>query len=127
MRKKIRIYYRRQMILEFDEGLYHRRKLVGTAFLVLKRKYGEDIKSRKYWNHVKEIKIKLTVHNLGRYAKVVYSIQMRISREPEFGYIMRKELRTCHRYLLTFHQSSITYCLQHTIHLLRNMYLTSCH
>ncbi|AFV22242.1 hypothetical protein Mpsy_0029 [Methanolobus psychrophilus R15] len=42
----------------------------------------EEIKSRKYWNQIKEIKIKLIVHNLGRYAKVVYVIQMRIFTEP---------------------------------------------
>jgi len=87
-RKRIKGHYRRKMIFEFDEELYHRRNLVETAFSVLKRKYGEEIKSRKYWNQVKEIKIKLIVHNLGRYAKVVYSIQMRISTEPQIQSIM---------------------------------------
>jgi len=81
-RKRIKGHYRRKMIFEFDDGLYHRRNLVETAFSVLKRKYGEEINSRKYWNQVKEIKIKLIVHNLGMHAKVVYSIQMRISTEP---------------------------------------------
>ena len=47
----------------FNEELYHRRNLVETAFSVIKRKYGEEIKSRKYWNQLKEIKIKLIVHN----------------------------------------------------------------
>ncbi|WP_256623281.1 IS5 family transposase [Methanolobus chelungpuianus] len=83
-RKRIKGYYRRKMIFEFDDELYHRRNLVETAFSVLKRKYGEEIKSRKYWNQVKEIKIKLIVHNLGMHAKVVYSIQTRISTEPKF-------------------------------------------
>jgi len=82
-RKRIKGHYRRKMIQEFDDELYHRRNLVETAFSVLKRKYGEEIKSRKYWNQVKEIKIKLIVHNLGMYAKAVYSIRLRISTEPK--------------------------------------------
>lgn len=52
-RKRIKGHYRRKMILDFDEELYHRRNLVETAFSVLRRKYGEEIKSRKYWNQVK--------------------------------------------------------------------------
>ena len=83
-RKRIRGYYRRKMILEFDEELYHNRNMAETMFSVLKRKYGEEIKARKYWNQVKEIKLKLIVHNLGRSAKVVYVIQTRISTEPFF-------------------------------------------
>ncbi len=81
-RKKIKGFYRRKMVKEFNEELYHNRSLVETMFSVLKRKYGEEIKARKYWNQVKEVKIKLIVHNLGRCAKVVYVIQMRISTEP---------------------------------------------
>ncbi|QLC49345.1 IS5 family transposase [Methanolobus zinderi] len=82
-RKRIKGKFRRKMIQEFDEKLYHNRNLVETTFSVLKRKYGEEIKARKYWNQVKEIKMKLIVHNLGRCAKVVYVIQMRISTEPK--------------------------------------------
>ncbi|TGC06296.1 transposase, partial [Methanolobus halotolerans] len=40
-RKRIKGYYRRKMIKEFDEELYHNRNLVETMFSVLKRKYGE--------------------------------------------------------------------------------------
>jgi hypothetical protein len=81
-RKKIKGFYRRKMVKEFDEGLYHNRSLVETTFSVLKRKYGEELKARKYRNQVKEIKIKLIVNNLGIPAKVVYVIQIRISTEP---------------------------------------------
>ena len=77
-RKRIKGKFRRKMVQEFDEELYHNRNLVETMFSVLKRKYGKEIKARKYWNQVKEIKMKLLVHNLGRFAKVVYVIQMRI-------------------------------------------------
>ena len=61
-------------ILEFDEELYHNRNMVETMFSVLKRRYGEEVKARKYWNQVKELKIKLIGYNLGRSAKVVYVI-----------------------------------------------------
>jgi len=87
-RKKIKGFYRRKMVKEFNEELYHNRSLVETMFLVLKRKYGEELKARKYRNQVKEIKIKLIVNNLGRYAKVVYVIQMRNSTEPNILFIL---------------------------------------
>ncbi|KXS44001.1 MAG: transposase IS4 family protein [Methanolobus sp. T82-4] len=54
-RKRIKGKFRRKMIHEFDEELYHNRNLVETMFSVLKRKYGEEIKAKKYWNQVKEI------------------------------------------------------------------------
>lgn len=73
------------MVKEFDEELYHNRNLVETMFSVIKRKYGEEVKARKYWNQVKEIKMKLIVQKLGRCAKVVYTIQIRISTEPIYG------------------------------------------
>ena len=36
------------MVREFDGGLYHNRNLVQTRFSVLKRKYGEEIRAKKY-------------------------------------------------------------------------------
>ncbi|TGC09107.1 hypothetical protein CUN85_06960 [Methanolobus halotolerans] len=66
-RKKIKGFYRRKMVKEFDEELYHNRSLVETMFSVLKRKYGDNLKARKFRNQVKEIKIKQIVNNLGRY------------------------------------------------------------
>jgi hypothetical protein len=51
-RKRIKGHYRRKIIFEFDEELYHKRNLVETAFSVLKRIYGEEVKARKYWNQV---------------------------------------------------------------------------
>ncbi len=70
------------MVWEFDEELYHKRNLVETMFSVLKRKYSEEIRAKKYWNQVKEVKLKLLVHNLDMYVKVVLIIQMRISTKP---------------------------------------------
>jgi len=83
-RKKIKGKYRRKMAWEFDEELYHNRNLVETMFSVLKRKYGEEIRAKKYWNQVKEVKFKLLVHNLDRYIRVIFIVQMRISTEPIF-------------------------------------------
>lgn len=80
------------MIQEFEKVLYHIRNLVETMFSVIKRKYGEEIKARKYWNQLKEIKIKLLVHNLDRYVKVRYIVQMSISTEPRYGRIYLRSI-----------------------------------
>ena len=82
-RKKIKGKYRRKMIQEFEKVLYHIRNLAETMFSVIKRKYGEEIKARGYWNQVKEVKIKLLIHNLDRSVKVRYIAQMSISTEPK--------------------------------------------
>ena len=81
-RKKIKGIYRKKMALEFDKKLYHNRNLVETMFSVLKRRYGEEIRSKKYWNQAKEVKLKILVHNLDRYVKVIFVVKIRISTEP---------------------------------------------
>ncbi|MFA0823134.1 MAG: IS5 family transposase [Methanomethylovorans sp.] len=86
-RKKIKGKYRRRMIQDFDRVLYHVRNLAETMFSVIKRKYGEEIKARKYWNQLKEVKAKLLIHNLDRYVKVRYIVQMSISTKPKFAII----------------------------------------
>ena len=58
------------MIWEFDEELYHNRNLAEMMFSVLKRKYGEEIRAKKYWNQLKEIKFKVLVHNIDRFARL---------------------------------------------------------
>ena len=81
-RKKIKGKYRIKMRQEFEKVVYYIRNLAGTMFSVIKRKYSEEIKVKKYWNQVKEVKIKLLIHNLERYVKVTYIVQMSISTEP---------------------------------------------
>jgi hypothetical protein len=81
-RKRIKGVYRRKMAWEFDKDLYHNRNLVETMFSVLKRKYGEEIRAKKYWNQLKEVKFKLLVHNLDRYVRVILIVKIRISTEP---------------------------------------------
>jgi transposase len=65
-RKRISGYYRRQIALSFDQQKYHQRNKVETVFSVLKRKFGESLKARKYRLQVKEIKIKVILYNLSR-------------------------------------------------------------
>ncbi len=66
-RKRISGYYRRKMAKLFDSNQYHQRNKVETVFSVLKRKFGESLKSRKYRLQVKEIKIKVILYNLSRW------------------------------------------------------------
>jgi transposase len=81
-RKRIKGKFRRKMVQEFDRKLYHKRNLVETMFSVLKRKYGEQTKAKKYWNQVTEVKIKVIVHNIDKYVKMLLFVQIRISTEP---------------------------------------------
>jgi hypothetical protein len=81
-RKRIKGKYRRKMVREFNRELYHNRNLVETMFSVLKRKYNEEIRAKRYWNQLKEVKFKLLVHNLDRYVKVIFLVKIRISIEP---------------------------------------------
>jgi len=65
-RKRISGYYRRRIAQSFDEDKYHQRNKVETVFSVLKRKFGEALKARKYRLQIKEIKIKVILYNLSR-------------------------------------------------------------
>ena len=65
-RKRISGFYRKRLALLFDEDQYHQRNKVETVFSVLKRKFGESLKARKYRLQVKEIKIKVILYNLSR-------------------------------------------------------------
>jgi hypothetical protein len=73
-RKRIKGKYRRKMDREFDRELYHNRNLVEIMFSVLKRKYGEEVRSKKYWTQLKEVKFKILVHNLDKYVKVIFVV-----------------------------------------------------
>ncbi|OPY35400.1 MAG: Transposase DDE domain protein [Methanoregula sp. PtaU1.Bin051] len=74
-RKRISGYYRRRMRVLFDPELYYQRIKVETVFSVLKRKFGESLKARKYRLQVKEIKIKVILYNLSR-AMIIFSIRI---------------------------------------------------
>ena len=65
-RKRISGYYRKKLAQSFDFEGYHQRNKVETVFSVLKRKFGEALKARKYRFQVKEIKMKVILYNLLR-------------------------------------------------------------
>jgi predicted enzyme involved in methoxymalonyl-ACP biosynthesis len=87
---------------EFNRELYHNRNLVETMFSVLKRKYGEEIRAKMYWNQLKEIKFKLLVHNLDRYVKVILVAKIRISTEPNPTFLISKLVINNHVNLSNF-------------------------
>jgi hypothetical protein len=65
-RKRISGYYRKCIAQSFDEEKCHPGNKVETVFPVLKRKFGEALKSRKYRLQVKEIKIKIIHYNISK-------------------------------------------------------------
>jgi hypothetical protein len=58
--------YRKEMTDNFDDVRYRRRVLVETKFSVLKRRFGSDLKSRKYQSQRKEITCKIILANIDR-------------------------------------------------------------
>jgi hypothetical protein len=53
--------YRKQLHLSFDKIKYNKRNIVETTSSVVKRKFGEVLRARKFYNQVKELKLKLIV------------------------------------------------------------------
>jgi Transposase DDE domain len=76
-RKRKRIYgrYRRELASSFDQTQYHQRNKVETVFSVLKRKFGEALKARKFQAQIKELKIKLILYNI---SKIILAIFIQI-------------------------------------------------
>ena len=63
--------FRREMDEHFDEVRYHRRTLVETKFSVLKRRFGGDLKTRKFSNQRKELSGKMIICNLHQFLQFV--------------------------------------------------------
>ena len=59
--------YRQEMAQQFDDARYRRRQLVENKFSVLKRKFGGDLKARKFTIQMKEIAGKMIVCNIHRF------------------------------------------------------------
>ena len=76
-RKRKRIYgvHRRELARSFDQTRYHQRNKVETVFSVLKRKFGETMKARKFQAQIKELKIKLILYNI---SKIILAIFIQI-------------------------------------------------
>jgi hypothetical protein len=83
-RKRTRIIgeYRQQLHKNFDKKVYNRRSIVETVFSVIKRKFGERVKVRKFYNQVKEIKVKLLVYNINKKIVNSFWLKVRISTKP---------------------------------------------
>jgi hypothetical protein len=73
--------------LSFDKTKYNKRNIAKTTFSVVKRKFGEVLRARKFYNQVKEIKIKLRVYNINKKVVEIIHIKLRISTEPYLGKI----------------------------------------
>ena len=52
------------MFENLNREKYRQRNLVECAFSMIKRKYGENLRSRGYYNQVKEIKTRIILHNM---------------------------------------------------------------
>ena len=74
-RKQISGVYRRELARSFDQTRYHQRNKVETVFSVLKRKFGETLKARKFQAQIKELKIKLILYNI---SKIIFAIFIQI-------------------------------------------------
>jgi transposase len=74
-RKRISGVYRRELARSFDQTRYHQRNKVETVFSVLKRKFGEALKARKFQAQIKELKIKLILYNI---SKIILAILIQI-------------------------------------------------
>ncbi len=74
-RKRISGVYRRELARSFDQTRYHQRNKVETVFSILKRKFGEALKARKFQAQIKELKIKLILYNI---SKIILAIFIQI-------------------------------------------------
>jgi transposase len=74
-RKLISGVYRRELARSFDQTRYHQRNKVETVFSVIKRKFGESLKARKFQAQIKELKIKLILYNI---SKIILAIFIQI-------------------------------------------------
>ena len=71
-RKRISGVYRRELARSFDQTRYHQRNKVETVFSVLKRKFGEALKARKFQAQIKELKIKLILYNISKFILAIF-------------------------------------------------------
>lgn len=53
-------------MLVFNPDQYHQRNEVETVFSIIKHKFGDSLKARKYCLQVKEIKIQVFLYNLSK-------------------------------------------------------------
>lgn len=56
--------------------MYNRRSIFETVFSVIKRKFGEIVKARKFYNQLKEIKVKMIACNINK--NIVNSVWLKL-------------------------------------------------
>ncbi len=81
--------YRQEMSQRFNDIIYPRRQLVETKFSVLKRKFGGDLKARRFRIQIKEIANKMIVCNIHRF---LLFFLLRFSTEQKYLYLFRSRL-----------------------------------
>ncbi|WP_372960247.1 transposase [Methanoregula sp.] len=64
--------YRKEMTENFDSTRYRKWILVETKFSILKRRFGADLKSRKFQTQKKEISCTIILANLDRFIQFVW-------------------------------------------------------
>ncbi len=60
--------------------------------LVIKRKFGEIVKAKKYNNQVKGIKVKMLVYNINKNIINSFWLKLRISTKPKKQFQDKNEL-----------------------------------
>jgi len=90
-RKRISGYYRKRIARLFDNQKYHQRNKIETVFSVMKRKFGESLKARKYRSQIKEIKMKVILYNISR---MISSLSFLILIEEFYKAGLRTILKT---------------------------------
>jgi hypothetical protein len=97
-RKRISGFYRRELARSFDRAGYHQRNKVETVFTILKRKFGESLKARKFQAQIKELKIKLILYNLSKLIlQILIRISLRFSTEPNIHQTCVSKTADCMR------------------------------
>jgi hypothetical protein len=61
--------FRKEMAENFDRKRYGQRNKVETVFSVMKRRFGDEIRSRLYRSQVKELKLKCIVYSVDLFLK----------------------------------------------------------
>ena len=77
--------YRKEMTENFDATRYRKRFLVETKFSVLKRRFGADLKSRRFQSQKKEISCKIILANLDRFIQFVWRRVFYRAKKSERG------------------------------------------
>jgi hypothetical protein len=60
----------------------YNRRIVEAVISVIKRKFGEAIRARKFYNQVKEVKLKILLYNINKKVVEIICIKLSISIEP---------------------------------------------